>query len=461
MEKPLFWHQGLFLQPHHFQMEDLYFRSLLTPLHLFLQPHLWGIGDIEIQQTALGNFSFSIIRGDFLFPDMTYVVLPGNAVIEARFFDQAWVEGGKPFTVYAGLKKWNDAGENVTVLSDSGKASDVTTRFVTKADPEEVRDLHQGGPNAQVKRLDHVIKIFWETEIDQLGDYVLIPVAQLERSGEEITLLEQFIPPSLSIFSSEALLKIVREIRDQIASRGRQLEAYKKQRGVHTAEFGSRDMVYLLALRSLNRYVPLLTHLIESQQVHPFCVYGVMRQLIGELSSFSEQVNVAGELADGTALLSSYDHRALWKCFSGAQALIIQLLNEITAGPGYVFQLVYDGAYYSSELPPVIFEGGNRFYLVIETNEDSKSVLQSLETLAKLGTRKSLPLLIARALPGVRLEHLPVPPQELPRRARSVYFRIDHHSEQWAQVEKGHNLSLYWDSAPDDLKTELMVVGRT
>ena len=56
---------------------------------------------------------------------------------------------------------------------------------------------------------------------------------------------------------------------------------------------------------------------------------------------------------------------------------------------------------------------------------------------------------------------LPVPPQELPRRARSVYFQIDRHSEQWAQVEKGYNLSLYWDSAPDDLKTELMVVGRT
>ena len=43
------------------------------------------------------------------------------------------------------------------------------------------------------------------------------------------------------------------------------LEEYKRQRGIQT-EFGSRDMVYLLALRSLNRYRPLY-HVTEAAQV--------------------------------------------------------------------------------------------------------------------------------------------------------------------------------------------------
>ncbi|HID29161.1 MAG TPA: type VI secretion system baseplate subunit TssK, partial [Desulfobacterales bacterium] len=253
----------------------------------------------------------------------------------------------------------------------------------------------------------------------------------------------------------------VKEIRDEIAARGHQLESYKRERGIHTAEFGARDMVYLLALRSLNRYIPALFHVTESQQVHPWTVYGVLRQLIGELSSFSERVNVRGEAEDGTPLLSNYDHRGLWDCFSGARAVVTQLLDEITAGPEYVLLLSYDGTYYSSELSPTIFEGRNRFYLVFETAEDPQSMLQSLETMAKLGSRESLPILIARALPGIRLEHLAIPPQELPRRAHSAYFRIDHHSDQWAQVERGHNIALYWDSAPEDLKVELMVVGRS
>ncbi len=458
--RPLFWHQGLFLQPQHFQLFDRSFQSLLRPFHNFIEPHFWGLGEIEIQKAALGIKSFNLLKGIFLFPDGTYVVLPGNAVFEARTFNEAWVEGGKPFPIYIGIKRWNDAGENVTVLDTLENISVITTRFVSLADPEEVKDLHSGGPSGQIKRLHYVLKIIWETEREQFGDYILIPIAQLEKMGEEIRLSERFVPPCLTIFGSEPLLKLIKEMRDQLAARSRQLEEYKRQKGIQTAEFGSRDMVYLLALRSLNRYVPILFHFTEVQQVHPWAVYGILRQLIGELSSFSEKVNVMGESGDGNRMLPNYDHLNLWECFSAAQALVSKLLDEITAGPEYVIRLVYDGTYYAAELKPAIFEGRNRFYLVLKTEADPKFVIQSVAAIAKLSSREHLPILIARALPGIGLEHLPVPPQELPRRANSIYFAVDHHSDQWALVQKGHNIALYWDDAPEDMEVELMVVGK-
>jgi type VI secretion system protein ImpJ len=460
IQRPLFWHQGLFLQPQHFQLFDRSFQSLLRPFHNFIEPHFWGLGEIEIQKTALGIKSFNLLKGIFLFPDGTYVVLPGNAVFEARTFNEAWVEGGKPFPIYIGIKRWNDAGENVTVLDTLENISVITTRFVSLADPEEVKDLHSGGPSGQIKRLHYVLKIIWETEREQFGDYILIPIAQLEKMGEEIRLSERFVPPCLTISGSEPLLKLIKEIRDQLAARSRQLEEYKRQKGIQTAEFGSRDMVYLLALRSLNRYVPILFHFTEVQQVHPWAVYGVLRQLIGELSSFSEKVNVLGESGDGNRMLPNYDHLNLGECFSAAQALVTKLLDEITAGPEYVIRLVYDGTYYAAELKPAIFEGRNRFYLVLKTEADPKFVIQSVAAIAKLSSREHLPILIARALPGIGLEHLPVPPQELPRRANSIYFAVDHHSDQWALVQKGHNIALYWDNAPEDMEVELMVVGK-
>jgi type VI secretion system protein ImpJ len=221
-------------------------------------------------------------------------------------------------------------------------------------------------------------------------------------------------------------------------------------------------MVYLLALRSLNRYVPLLFHLTETRQVHPWGVYGILRQLIGELSSFSEKVNVMGEpVGDGdTQPLPPYDHRRLWECYSVAQSLIGRLLDEITAGPEYVIQLLYDGTYFSAEMRPVHFESRNRYYLVLRTEEEPKSVIDAIDTVVKLSSRERLPLLIARALPGVGLEHLPVPPQELPRRSYSIYFSVDSNCDQWALIEKGNNIALYWDNAPEDLEVELMLVGR-
>ena len=460
IERPLFWHQGLFLQPQHFQLLERSLQSLVVPFYDFREPHFWGVGELEIQRAALGTRSFSMLKGSLLFPDGTHAVFPGNALIEPRPFNDAWVEGGKPFTVYIGIKKWNYSGENVAVIEKLEDMTGVTTRFVSPADPEEVKDLHSGGPVGKIQRLHYVLKVFWETERDKLGDYLLLPVAQLERMGEEVRLSERFVPPSLALSSSDLLLKLVKEIRDQITARSRQLEELKHQRGIQTAEFGSRDMVYLLALRSLNRYVPLLFHMTETQQVHPWAVYGLLRQLIGELSTFSEKIDVMGNIEAENRALPNYDHKTLWECFSQAQALISQLLDEITAGPEYVIRLVYDGTYFAAELKPAIFEGRMRFYLVFRTETEPKSVISAVTTIAKLSSREHLPILIARALPGVRLEHLPVPPQELPRRAHSIYFAVDYQADQWAPVRKGNNIAFYWDNAPEDLEAELMVVGR-
>lgn len=460
IQSPLFWNQGIMLQPQHFQLLDRNCQGLLSPYQKYLQPHFWGVGTLALQKSALGTRTFMIQDGEFLFPDGTFVALSENGCIDARAFDEAWVEGGKPFTIYLGLKKWRDAAENVTVLPTLESVSSVTTRFATTTGHEEIKDLHAGGPESQVKRLRFVLKIFWETELDQLGDFELIPLAQLERYGAEIRLSEDFVPPSLSCAGSPSLLKLIREIRDQVTARGYQLEEHKSKRGVQTAEFGSRDMVYFLALRSVNRYVPLLFHYTEAEQVHPWHVYGLLRQLIGELTSFSERVSVLGELQDGKNVIPEYNHRDLWGCFSAAQDMISHLLDEITAGPEYVIRLADDGTYYSAELKPAIFEGRNRFFLAVKTEEDPKTVLQALEDIAKLSSREQLNMLVSRALPGIGLQYLQIPPQELPRRANTIYFAINHHDDQWAAVAKQHCLALHWNGAPADLEIELMVVGR-
>ncbi len=265
----------------------------------------------------------------------------------------------------------------------------------------------------------------------------------------------------MTIQSSEVLSEIVKDIRDQIGSRSRQLDEYKRQRGIHTSDFGSRDMVFMLALRTLNRYVPLLFHYTEPACTHPWHIFAVLRQLVGELSSFSNRINVVGEQEDGTSLLGKYDHDHPAGCFHAARSLISMLLDEITAGPDYVIELLFDGTYFTADLDPSQFAEGNRYYLVVDTEEDPEMVTDSLQNIAKVGSRETLPLLIARALPGVGVEHLTLPPQELPRRAHCLYFQLNSHSDQWVDVQKYNNIALYWDKAPDDFKAELMIVGRS
>jgi type VI secretion system protein ImpJ len=461
MEKPLFWHQGLFLQPQHLQLESRYQETLDHPLKHYLQPHFWGVGGFSVSKATLGNRSFQLTDGRFLFSDSTYVELPGNAVVMARSFEADWEQGSQQFGVYLGLRKFNPSGRNVTVVDDPSNIYDVHTRWVTAGTSEQVPDLHREGPDADVQKLSYVLKLFWETEKDRLGDYDLIPLARLEREQDQVRLSAQYIPPCLCVGADETLFKIVKEIRDQIGARSRQLEAYKRDRGLHSAEFGARDMVYLLALRSLNRYAALLNHYTSVRTVHPWVVYGLLGQLVAELSTFAGDISFTGETADGQKLLAAYRHDDAAPAFASALSLITRLLDQITAGPEYILPLMFDGTYFGTDLPPAVFDGRNRFFLILETQADPQLVLTALERIAKLGSREALPLLIARSLSGVGMDHLAVVPQELPRRAHAVYFQVNHHSDPWAQVQKGKNLALYWDTAPEDLKVELMVVGRS
>ena len=461
IKKSLFWHQGLFLQPQHFQLSEMCQQSQFAPYNKYLQPYFWGVGGLEVSAGALANLSFDVIQGDFLFQDGTYAQIPGNAVIPARSFEHEWVDRDQPFLIYLGLKKYDFAKENVTVIGDSSENGTVSTRFSTPAVQEAVIDLHTNGPVGNLQHLDFVLKLMWADEVEQAGDFYCIPIAKLEMQGAEVCLKHDYIPPALTIQQPPHLLKTIRNIRDLLASRSRQLEEYKSQRGLHSSDFGSRDMVFLLALRSLNRYVPLLFQYTEGGAVHPWIVYALLRQLIGELSTFSTRYNVVGESMTADPPLEPYNHKDLGGCFNLAETIIIALVDEITAGPDFVIPLEYDGTYFASELPPSLFEGRNRYYLVAETEADPTETNDALLNIAKLGTRESLPLLIARALPGVGVEALSVPPQELPRRSHCFYFQLDHHSDEWLKVQQTHNFSLYWDGAPDDFKIELMVVGRT
>ena len=461
LERPLFWHQGLFLQPQHFQLSEQSLQALFIPYQNYLAPHFWGVCRMEIGSDARGMRSVGIKSGAFLFHDGSYVVPPENALVQPRSLPEESPAHENPCTVYLGLKKWNPGAENVTILESGAPLTGIATRFAAPAEATTRADLHAGGAQAELRQLHFVLQIFWESEVELLGDYLLMPVARLEEGEAGLQLSRQFIPPCLTLAGSPALSGLLREISDQLASRSRRLEGCKKERGVQAAEFGSKDLVYLLALRTLNRYLARLHHFREAGQVHPWQVYSLLGELVAELSCFSETVTALGESAGaGARLLPDYRHTDLGGCFTLAHDLVLKLLDQITAGPEYALALCYDGNYFGSEMKPAHFEGRHRFYLVLDTEEDPKGVALSIATLAKLSSKERMPLLIAQALPGIALEHLPDPPRELPRRASSVFFAIDSRCEQWDLVRKWNNLALCWDQAPADLEVRLMIVAR-
>lgn len=459
LNQPIYWHQGLFLQPQHLQLADLYHQSLQAPTHRFQMPHFWGVGALDIRETALGSGLFDINGGEFLFPDGTYLVHPGNVHLEARSFASAWPEDVDTLRVYLGVRKWNPAGGNVTVTPELAKASDLLTRFVTTTDPEDVPDLYHDAPPAQVHRMHYALRIFWGTETDRLNEYDTIPVAELVRDGKEVKLSETYIPPSISHAATPRLNKMVKQIRDQVASRCRQLEDMKKTKSPKAADFETSDMLQFLGMRTLAQHVPHLQHVTEAPDVHPWVIYGAIREVVGALSVFSEKLGASGEvLQDGSRALPLYDHRDLYTCFNAAQLLVSHLLDEIVLGTENVIHLRREsGGLFVGELLPGMADPRSQYYLILRTDNPSAWVQDSILTVAKLGSKASIGALTTRFVSGVPLDFVPYPPGGVPRVAHAVYFHIDRESPQWAEVLRGNGVALYWDTAPDDLMAEIAV----
>lgn len=457
--KPIFWHQGLFLQPQHFQLSDQYQDARLFPYQTFMKPHFWGVCRIEMLASSLSHRTCEIESGEFMFPDGTFVSVPGNAVVSPRSFEDEWVDPEKPFTIYLAIHKLSQFDDNATVLANLDEHAETTTRYITTAAAEDVKDVYVEGNDAQVKFLRHALKIVFDNEKDELNDYEFIAIAQVMREGDAIIYNRQYLPPCVTIASVPELTRIVKEVRDEITGRAMQLSAYKSPAHAKK-DFDANMLRYKMALQSLSRFVPRLFHITESGNVHPWEVYGVLRELVGEISTFTDRVSVLGETADGERLVPAYEHNNLGNCFHQVSAMISQLLNEITIGPQFLVEMKFDEVAFSADVPAEFFTEHVDFFLIVNTVEDFEESQKSLLTAAKLSSRDMVETLVERSLPGVGMIYLSTAPPGLPRRPNSYYMRLDIHDDQWSSVVRQENVALLWAEAPEDTSIELVVVRK-
>src|SRR5437899_819290 len=107
--RPIFWGQGMFLQPQHFQQQDCYHAARLRRYFHWLSPFSWGVKSLAINEAELQNFVFEVDRCEMITREGTIVrfqgeTLPSNAIISSRSFEGALEPGGRPLGVYLGLK---------------------------------------------------------------------------------------------------------------------------------------------------------------------------------------------------------------------------------------------------------------------------------------------------------------------------------------------------------------------
>ncbi len=454
-----YWHQGLFLQPQHFQRQELHQQFLRKPLFDMTTPHFWGVGHLEFGPEAASATTVEVREARLLFRDHTYVEFPGNAVIGARSFDRIWVDTDQPLDVYLGLRKLSLNGPNVTQVDAFDQAVSASTRYASQRDGLVTADLYADGPAATVPVVKHVVRIFFGPELASLDDYDLIPIGRLTRDDDSVKFTHDSIPPCYAISGSNTLQNLLRDIRDDMVGRMRQLSEYKTPREIQREELDPEFLMLMQSLQALNRAIPWLVHATETDQIHPWQVYGFLRSCVGELSTFAASFDMSGRRRDSNDEgLPPYDHLNLHACFGAARRVINQLLAEVSVGPEFRVTLEPHEDYLVASIPREFFAARNRFYLVTQTASKHEYSSESFLQSARLAAPQSLPLMIDHALPGIDLIEVPTPPQGLPKRANARYYRIEQMSSEWETVEQTAQLGLFWPDAPPDLHAQLIVL---
>lgn len=452
------WHQGLFLQPQHLQHTDLFHQSRMSTLLKIGQPFFYGVVMLEINEKSLENDVFEVINGEFLMKEGSFIDFPDEAILPARSFSAEWKDRHKPFSAYVGIRKMDPKGNNVTMLSEGNKDLDVDSRFVSNAKAESIADYHMDGPPASIKQLTHVLRLFWQSEIDDAEDYDLMQIAQVVSDGGVTKLSTTYIPASVHIGSSPVLLKSLKEIRDELASRIRQLEDYKLPAGASGGHVDTRSISFLMAIQLLSQYVPLMFHYIGAPTLHPFTVYGALRQLISGISTLSTKVNFLGETEQGEKLLPEYSHENLGECIQSAHKLIVQLMNEITVSSETIIRLEkQQPSQFYAGLPDTLMQAEN-IYLSLITEKNIEDILDSFVNRSKIGSEDQVKIYVERSLPGISLTFLKTQPEGVPRRPNASYFRVDKRHIAWESVSQKKNIMVMWDDAPEDLKVDIIAV---
>ncbi|WP_155759868.1 type VI secretion system baseplate subunit TssK [Vibrio coralliilyticus] len=440
---PIYWHQGMLLQPQHFQLESFYHQSRQNRIEQLICNEFWGVKGVQIQADALEQKRFVVSGGEFLFSDGSVFRVPQEATVLSREFDDDSIHSGRPFKVYIGIKRWQDAGGNVNEVASDQLCNSMEARFYVPQDSESLPDMYGKGISAQVRCMKFLVKVFWETELEQASEYLLLPIASLERDGLVISLSQRYVPPLVNIQTWPSLRYLITDISDQILSRARHIERFKPTTE-QLLERGANDLGLMIALNTLAECSWKIQNLVETPVVHPRKAWSDICSIVAKLGCFVSELSVAGEA--GKDRWPEYDHENLLDVFEELQAQIKTALVAISVGPQYVLQFSQQQEYWHCHIEEKALGDEYRYWLLLQSS-CRLELEKELSHLIKLSPKSKLDSILTRSLSGIPLQVHPSFPRGLPNNEQGIYCEIDVSNPLWQQAREEGRLALFWSGS--------------
>jgi len=440
------WTEGMFLTPHHFQQWDRYHEGLLNRRLQAIQPMGAGLLRLKVDADALGNGELVLQQCAAVLPDGLCVDAPDlDPLPPARPVGAAFDPKKTSLGVYLASPLVRPGG---AACAPEGAAEGSAARYHRKV--ASVSDEHSGSGERPVTLALKTLRVLFEGE--PLSDYAALKIAELGRgAGGKYVLNENFVGPCLALSASAALGAVVRRVLEVLSSKSDELSRARRQRAQGLVEFTMSEAANFWFLHTVNAAVPLLMHYHSHPDAHPEGAFLTLARVAGQLTTFAGE----GHPKD----LPLYEHDAPGGCFAAMEARIRDLLGTVipTRCTPIPLERPRESLFTGRFADERLLEGA-QLYLAVMADVPEEKIAREVPLKGKVSSADRVDGLIAAALRGIVLRHLPTPPAEIPVQPGRTYFQVDRQGEHWEAVRKARTIAFYLPPEFKQLRLEFMAV---
>jgi type VI secretion system protein ImpJ len=424
----------MYLGPHHFQAQNRYFEDSLNFVTSSLWRDAFGFAGLQFDSDALRNGTLALTHARGLFSDGLAFDLPGSdAAPTPREFAAQFSPVADHLTMHLAVPVTLSGGQNTSLSNGAGQiGSQARYIGIEQKLPDQNTGLDEKPINIGRKNL----MLLAEAEVTD--HFVSLPLVRILRDGSgHFEADPTFVPPCLSLSASPTLTHMLRRLIEILDEKSTVFTQEQQQsNGVFQAGMSARHVAQYWFLHALNSNVSPLRHFLLTRHAHPQELFREMSRLGGALCTFGLEVHPRS--------LPAYDHWDLGARFAALDEHIRRHLEIVM--PSKAIKIPFkqvETFLYNGEVKDERCLGPSRWVLEIASPIGEVDLIARVPKLTKICSARFVVELIKRALPGLPMNHLSVPPPQIAARVESQYFAINRGGPCFESIVQSRQIGIY------------------
>lgn len=443
----ILWTEGVTLRPQHFQQADHYHEGRLHRVAAAMHPHGWGVRSLTWNLEALANNVLRAEAMSLIFPDGEIYDAPEPDLLPAAVDLAELPPTEQGFTFHASLPAFRSRGGNLAGFTGPAQ-QDARYMQVTLDTP----DLYTEALDAELVYIAKQARLL--SHLAARSEFVSLPVVRLRRvasGGFEID--GTFAGPSVSIAAAPALARLLDALMQKLQAKIDALYAAQREPSQNVVVQGG-DISSFWLLHTISAGCASLQHYAKCQAYHPERVFQDLLRMAGGLMTFSRKFRIGD--------LPGYDHDDPGAAFAKLDAIVRDLVDTVISSKYLAIPLEQDKAkpsYFAGKLPAEVIGQQDLLCLGVRAEMPALELVAAVPTRFKVGAPDDVSRLVASALPGLELVHMPQVPSAVPVRPNTYYFALQKRGTLYANMLQAQAVSVYVPSGLRELSLELFAIS--